>query len=100
MIAKVLLLSWLAIVVDFDPSINKSVALVEGKDSAGTTYAVALESTSSFPFKEGQVFVAEIEISCESHFGIDEKMSNMFNTWIKYEKMICNSAKIKYVGEK
>lgn len=95
-----LTLNWKVVVVDFDSSINKHIALLEGEDQNQNlrNYAVAIESNNPFPFKEETTIYAKIKLECVNFdtFGVDEKKSDLFNTWITYTKMICNAKEIVY----
>jgi len=67
--------SWQATVVDYDPSIHKYVSLLEYKNSQGA-YAVSLESSTPFTFKEGDKIFATIKMECEDGKTIDEDLSD------------------------
>ena len=87
--------SWQATVVDYDPSIHKYVSLLEYKNSQGA-YAVSLESSTPFTFKEGDKIFATIKMECEDGKTIDEDLSDKLGFWISYSKYICNAKKTEF----
>jgi len=93
-----LALTWRAQVVDYDESIHKHIALLQGVDAANNWrhYAVSVESDKPFKFKENETVEARITMNCIEGVTIDEAMSDKFNQWIHYIVMGCNATKVEY----
>jgi len=94
-ILTTLFLTWQVAIMDFDDSINKYNALLEASHD-GVQYKVAVESDSPFTFKEREYIRAMIKFTCFDAKGIDEKASDLTNSWVSYNIKLCNATEIIY----